>query len=148
MREEIIEQNFENYFHVYNRVNNKESFPVDMNELWKIYLGTLIYQSSRCSQTLYVATLMKNHFHFMVHAPLGNIRKFLHGFSLNFTRNINQNSNRINRIFGRPIQHKEIKDYESARHVFFYIYENSVDAKIVTKASNYPYVKIFQHIDS
>jgi putative transposase len=128
-----------NYYHVYNRGNNKETiFRESRNydfflNLYKKYIPKVCDTLAYC--------LMSNHFHFLVKVkqntdPVKTSLRFSHLFN-SYTQSYNLFYNRTGALFQRAFKRKLAEDEDYLRILVQYIHLNPVKHKVTKNFENY-----------
>lgn len=133
-------------YHVTNRSNNKEVFPLELEDLWPIFIKTLAETRIKYPFELYCFVLMNNHYHLLIQTPELNLDKIMHNFNLKLSKKIAQKSGRINRIFGARYKWSLVNTNEYFSNVYKYIYQNPLRAGIVDCVEAYPYSSMMKSL--
>ena len=131
-------------YHIVSRANNKEFFPLPIEELWKefnLYL-TMVHIMYRVR--IHAHVLMGNHYHLILTTPQQNLDLVMKYFNRSLALTINQKTGRINRVFGARYKWTVIRDVKYLERVFRYLYQNPVKAKLSKNVESYPYSSIRQ----
>ena len=126
-------------YHIFARSNNKDWFSLDLEIIFFIYAEVLDKTTKRYGFLIHSFVLMSNHFHMMISTPEANISKGMRYFMTETSRKIARESKRINRIYGARYGSCIIKSSEHYAHAYKYVYRNPVEAKICSKAEEYPW---------
>lgn len=85
-------------YHVTNRGNDrKRIFKDDADR--RMFLQILFQSIDTYSITLHSFVLMKNHWHFLVETPLGNLSDFMRHFNITYTSHYNRRHNRSGHLY-------------------------------------------------
>jgi len=128
-----------NPYHITARTNNKEFFPLPLNEVWEICLNRLKHIHSTKSLAIHAFILMGNHFHLLCHTPKSNIDECMHEFMRSISFEINKRLNQHSHLWGSRYKCSLISSQKHYYQVYRYIYQNPIRAKIVFKVEEYPY---------
>jgi putative transposase len=124
-------------YHVTNRGNDrKRIFKDDADR--RSFLQILFQSIDTYSITLHSFVLMKNHWHFLVETPLGNLANFMRHFNITYTSHYNRRHNRVGHLYQGRYQSflVEMESYLSS--VSRYIHLNPVRiAEIKRKEPEY-----------
>ncbi len=130
-----------NYYHVFNRGNNKEDIFIEQDnydyffKLLTKYIVPIAYIYSYC--------LLKNHFHLLVRIKdIEDENKISQSFSNMFNayaKAINKKYNRTGSLFQRKFKRVRIDSEKYLREVIIYINLNAVYHKFTDRAKNYKY---------
>lgn len=126
-------------YHVINRANNKEPFPLPMKTLWHIFVETLAATKNKYPFDLHCFVLMNNHYHLLIQTPHSNLDQIMHDFNMKLSHKIATASGRINRIFGARYKWSLIMNQKYYLSVYKYIYQNPLRAHIASRVEHYPY---------
>ncbi len=85
-------------YHVTNRGNDrKRIFKDDADR--RMFLQILFQSIDTYSISLHSFVLMKNHWHFLVETPLGNLSDFMRHFNITYTSHYNRRHNRSGHLY-------------------------------------------------
>ncbi len=126
-------------YHVVNRCNNKEEFPIGLHDLWPIFLKTLCETKYKFPLEVECFVLMNNHYHLLLRTPECNLDTIMHYFNMKLSRRIAIFSGRINRIFGARYKWSLIMNDIYYSNVYKYIYQNPMRAGLTSRVEDYPY---------
>ena len=126
-------------YHVTGRCNNKEFFPLPMDEVWSIMNDELEYAAQKYLLCVHAFVLMGNHFHLLCHTPRQNLDEIMHSLMRRTSQKIKMKAGEINHLWGGPYNWSLIRSQGHYYQVYRYIYQNPLRAKIVSKVENYPY---------
>jgi putative transposase len=137
-RKKLIRSNVFPY-HVNARCNNRERYPLDLEQVWIIFESELFALSLVYEIEVHAFVLMPNHFHLIVTIPLEDLGKIMNLLMSNVTRRINRRAMRSGHIFGGPYFWSIIMSSRYYGHVLKYVYRNPVRAKISETVLAYPF---------
>jgi putative transposase len=135
-RQKNIVQNLYPY-HITARVNNRENFPVSLDEVWKILTQEIFVQDLISDFRVHALVLMPNHIHIIastISIPLSTIMREILSKS---SRRINAKTKRTGHLWGSRYYAKVISNQAYLRTVFKYVYLNPVRAGICNLATDY-----------
>jgi putative transposase len=126
-------------YHVTVRANNREAFPLPIEDFWKVcteelYLLELMYQSK-----VHAFVLMPNHIHLLITAPESDLGVLMRVFLSAITRRANFSVGRTGRIFGSRYFWTIITSTRYYGNVLKYVYRNPVKANLCTCVSEYEF---------
>ena len=129
-------------YHVVNRVNNREWFPLGLDRVWESFLEESYAITIGHGALIHSLVLMSNHFHLKISTPESDLGIVMRDFSRSITRTLNLKSGRSGHIFAGRYRWSLIQtpDYYSA--AYKYVYRNPVKAGICEKVEDYPYSTI------
>jgi putative transposase len=142
MKKDMLE--IGNYYHIYNRGNNKENIFVEEKNYdyflkkMKEYLPPIA--------DIYAYCLLKNHFHIVlkikekvaipekfknkIHLPFSN-------FFNSYSKSINKNYNRIGSLFQEHFQRNRISDEDYLKQLIVYVHLNPIKHRFSKKFETY-----------
>lgn len=126
-------------YHVTSRTNNKEFFPLPLDEVWKIMIGELIYLQKNYSIAIHAFVLMGNHFHLLCHTPKGNLDQVMRLFLRMTSIKITRKAENINHLWGGRYKWSLIESQTHYYQVYRYLYQNPLRAKICQRVEEYPF---------
>lgn len=126
-------------YHITGRTNNKDFFPLPLDEVWNICLKRLHHVHSTKSLAIHAFVLMGNHFHLLCHTPKANIDECMHEFMRSVSSEINKRLKKHNHLWGGRYKWSLISSQKHYLQVYRYIYQNPIRAKIVSKVEDYPF---------
>lgn len=134
-------------YHIYNRSNNKEQFPIDLETLWEICEVQLrhIHRDYRCEIIAFV--LMPNHYHMMIQTPAANISEAMQVFHRNIAKEANAKAFRINHFFGTRYKWSLINKELYLLNCFKYVLRNPVKAALSKQVEDYKFSTAFKKAD-
>lgn len=121
------------------RRNNKEDFPVSLADTWDIFSNYLFFIHHLFGIKIHSFVLMSNHFHLIASDPKSNLSKAMAIFMKETSKELNRQSNRINRIWGTPYHSCVIEDTSYYLSAYKYNYRNPVAAKACKRVEDYPW---------
>lgn len=126
-------------YHIDIRTNNKEWFPIPLEQCWKIFEHYLEIGIEKYSIEVHAFVLMGNHFHLLMSTPAGNLDLFMNFFLTNTSKKISGFARKKNHLYGSRY-YWNIADTPAKYAIFYkYIYRNPVKAKICESVRNYPW---------
>ncbi len=126
-------------YHVTGRVNNREWFPLHLEDVWQSFLEETYASTLNHGVLLHSLVLMSNHFHMKLSTPESDLGNTMRDYLGSLTRNLNRKSGRSGHIFTGRYRWSLIgtADYYSA--AYKYVYRNPVKAGICERVEDYPY---------
>ena len=142
----IIPSFSDNFFHIYNRGNNKEQiFFEDRN--YDFFLSRLL-DSFETKISLVAYCLMPNHYHLIVYIKEAlSLEKAMQRFSVSYTKAINKSYNRVGHLFQGRYQSKLIPNNEYLLHLSRYIHRNPLAANLVRNIEDWKYSSYLAYIN-
>lgn len=129
-------------YHVTSRCNNKEFFPIPLQEVWELMIKQLQLEVKEQSLCVHAFVLMGNHFHLLCHTPKGNLDQIMQRFLRTISVKINQRSKTINHVWGGRYKWSLIESQTHYFQVYRYIYQNPLRAGICQRVEDYPYTTL------
>ena len=126
-------------YHITSRCNNKEFFPLPLEEVWAIMLKLLKRATKEQQLAIHAFVLMGNHFHLLCHTPLANIDECMHAFLRSVSVEINHRTSQQNHLWGGRYRWSLIDSQRHYYQVYRYIYQNPMRAELVSKVQDYPF---------
>jgi len=132
-------------YHITSRCNNKEFFPIPLEQVWRIMLNQLlrIHQNHRLA--IHAFVLMGNHFHLLCHTPDANIDEVMHSLLRTSSLMISKRANSINHLWGSRYKWSLIDNQSYYYQVYRYIYQNPLRVGLVSRVEDYRFSTI--HLD-
>lgn len=126
-------------YHVSSRSNNKEFFPIPIDEVWDVMMMELNRAHKEFGLAVHAFVLMGNHFHLLCHTPNGNLDQIMHSFLRNTSVKINKRADSINHLWGGRYRWSLIESQAYYFQVYRYIFQNPIRANICKRVEDYPY---------
>jgi putative transposase len=126
-------------FHITARANNKEAFPVPLDELWDLFSNYFFYLHHAFGLRIHSLVLMPNHFHLIVRDPEGRLSEAMNYFMRETSKLMASRSRTINRIWGAPFHSSLISSPLYYLHAYKYVYRNPVKAGLAADPLSYKY---------
>lgn len=119
-----------NYYHVYNRGNNKGQIFFEEKNYY--YFLSKIGNAFEDKVDLVAYCLMPNHYHLITHVKQdGFLEEAMQKFSTGYSRAINKAYNRTGHLFQGRFKNKLIPNNEYLLHLSRYIHRNPLRAGLV-----------------
>lgn len=99
----------------------------------------LFFVSHAFKLKIHSFVLMDNHFHLIATAPNANLSEAMAFFLRETSRELQKNSNRINRTWGGRFFRSRLGNYHYFMAAYKYVYRNPVEAGSSETAEDYPY---------
>lgn len=123
--------------HVTARSNNREKFPLPLEEMWEILSDHLFLLRHSRNIRIRSFVLMPNHFHMICMDPDMNLPAGMEYFMRETSREIGRRSGRINKIWGGPYHTSIMSDPRYVQDAYKYVYRNPVAAGLCTRVEEY-----------
>ena len=130
-----------NPYHVTARVNNREHFPLSLDEQWKIFADECLYIRTLFEVEFHAFVMMPNHIHLILTVPMkdSDLGKIMSVFLSSVTVRTNKRSARSGHLFGGPYHRTTIHSARYFYHALKYVYRNPVRGGICEKVEDYPF---------
>lgn len=126
-------------YHVTSRCNNREFFPIPLDEVWVIMLSQLKNEVLEQKLCVHAFVLMGNHFHLLCHTPRGNLDVIMQRFLRMTSVKIHLRNHSINHLWGGRYRWSLIQSKAHYFQVYRYIYQNPIRAGICKRVEEHPY---------
>jgi putative transposase len=127
-----------NFYHVYNRGNNRQNIFFDRdNYLHFLHLMREHLVNNRVDILAYC--LMPNHYHLLVYLQDDNLSAAMHRLSVVYTKGINKLFDRSGSLFQGRFQSIHVNDQNYLIHLARYIHLNPVTAGFVDRAEEWEF---------
>ena len=137
----------DNYYHVYNRGNNKEK--IFFEEKNYFYFLSKIETAFEDKINLITYCLMPNHYHLITHIKQdGFLELAMQKISTGYSRAINKSYNRTGHLFQGRFKNKLIPNNEYLLHLSRYIHRNPLRAGLVTNLKEWKYSSLNSYLNS
>jgi putative transposase len=138
------------YYHIYNRGNNRqdifferENYLFFLRRVHKYLVGNT--QTSEVSETSEVWTtiiaycLMPNHFHLLVYPHDDELSRCMQRFSISYTKAMNKRYDRVGSLFQGQFQAVLVDRNEYLLHLSRYFHLNPVEAGLVKQPEDWEF---------
>ncbi len=134
-----------NYYHIYNRGNNRENiFFHDKN--YQFFIRRIKENFPDCAD-LIAYCLMPNHFHLIVYIVSDTeFHKVIKKTFISYSKAINQSLGRMGHLFEGRYKYKLIPENNYLLHLSRYIHLNPVRAGLVDKPEKWSYSSYLSYI--
>jgi putative transposase len=129
-------------YHITARTNNKEHFPIALNQVWYIMNQKLHRAQEKQNLCIHNFVLMKNHFHLICTTPEENLDEIMRDFMRETSKEISFQAKKIGSLYGGPYHWSLITSDRYYAHAYRYVYLNPVRAGLCKKVEHYPYSSI------
>jgi putative transposase len=126
-------------YHVTSRCNNKDFFPIPMENVWKIMLRELKKEIKDNNLCIHAFVLMGNHFHLLCHTPKANLDTIMSRFLRSTSIKINTRGEKINHMWGGRYKWSLIDSQHYYFQVYRYIYQNPLRAGLCETVEDYSF---------
>jgi putative transposase len=128
-----------NFYHVYNRGNNREKIFLE-GENYRFFLQKLHTYFELQGICLIAYCLMPNHYHLIVKPNRAiDFSNVMRSFSVSYVKSINKVYHRVGHLFQGNFEARAVESDEYLTHLIRYIHFNPVRAKLVTRAEDWSY---------
>ena len=126
-------------YHVTGRCINRDWFSLDTSVVWETMTRQLYFVNMAFNLRIHAFVLMSNHYHMIVRTPDANLSEAMRYFARETSRELVNESDRINQTYGSRFHRSLIMSHHYYLHVYKYLYRNPVEAGLVKKVEDYPY---------
>jgi putative transposase len=119
-----------NYYHLYNRGNNRQEIFLERKN-YSLFILLIRQHLIKNKVDIIAYCLMPNHYHLLVYLNDENLSQIMQSFSLAYTKSINQHFKRVGSLFQGRFQAKHVDTDEYLLHLSRYIHLNPVKANLV-----------------
>ncbi|MEG4851052.1 transposase [Microcoleus sp. B5-D4] len=135
-----------NYYHVYNRGNNRQLIFFE-RENYIDFLRQLRNHLIIHGVDIIAYCLMPNHYHLLVYLQTDDFSKLMQSFTLSYAKAINKRYQRVGSLFQGRFQAIHVDGEDYLLHLTRYIHLNPVCANIVEKAEDWEFSSYQEYID-
>ena len=128
-------------YHVTNQANNREVYPLDLTEVWSLFVQVLFESCLIHGGRVHALVLMPNHFHLIITCPESDLGTLMGDFGTEFTKRHNRASNRCGHVFRGRYHWSLIESELYAAHAVRYVYRNPIRAGLCLNSNplEYPF---------
>ncbi|MEA5571244.1 REP-associated tyrosine transposase [Calothrix sp. UHCC 0171] len=119
-----------NYYHLYNRGNNRQEIFLERKN-YSLFILLIRQHLIKNNVEIIAYCLMPNHYHLLVYLNDENLSQVMQRFSLAYTKSINQRFKRVGSLFQGRFQAQHVDSDEYLLHLSRYIHLNPVKANLV-----------------
>ena len=135
-----------NYYHVYNRGNNRQLIFFERDN-YIYFLRQLRKHIIVNSVDIIAYCLMPNHYHLLVYLKTDHFSNLMQVFSLSYAKAINKRYQRVGSLFQGRFQAIHVEREEYLLNLTRYIHLNPVQASLVKKAEDWEFSSYQEYID-
>ncbi|MEG4056919.1 MULTISPECIES: transposase [unclassified Microcoleus] len=135
-----------NYYHVYNRGNNRQLIFFE-RENYIYFLRQLRNHLIIHGVDIIAYCLMPNHYHLLVYLQTDDFSKLMQSFTLSYAKAINKRYQRVGSLFQGRFQAIHVDGEDYLLHLTRYIHLNPVCANIVEKTEDWEFSSYQEYID-
>jgi putative transposase len=135
-----------NYYHVYNRGNNRQLIFFERDN-YIYFLRQLRNHLIENGVDLIAYCLMPNHYHLLVYLKTDRFSQLMQSFTLSYVKALNKRYQRVGSLFQGRFEAIHVDREEYLLHLTRYIHLNPVRANIVEKAENWEFSSYQEYID-
>lgn len=126
-------------YHVVNRVNNREWFPLETRRIWEIFCSELTLVTHLHGARVHAFVLMDNHFHLVLSTPEADLGIVMRDLLTSVSQTINRESGRKGHIFTGRCHRSLILDASYYSNVLKYVYRNPINAGLASRVEDYEF---------
>ncbi|MBI1805454.1 MAG: transposase [Ignavibacteria bacterium] len=128
-----------NYYHIYNRGNNRQDIFLE-HENYRFFLRRLHHYFHQAGIDVIAYCLMPNHFHLLVYFQREvSFSNVMRSFSVSYTKSFNKWSKRVGHLFQSDYRAREINVEKYLFHICRYIHLNPVQGGLVSIPEDWAY---------
>ncbi len=127
-----------NFYHLYNRGNNRQNIFFERENYLHFLRLVRRYLTSEEVEIL-AYCLMPNHYHLLVHFKAGNLSEQMKVLSLAYTKGMNARYNRVGALFQGRFGSSQVDRESYLVHLVRYIHLNPVKAGLVTHPNEWEF---------
>jgi putative transposase len=135
-----------NYYHVYNRGNNRQLIFFE-RENYIYFLRLLRKHLITHGVDIIAYCLMPNHYHLLVYLKTNRFSNLMQAFTLSYAKAINKRYQRVGSLFQGRFEAIHVDTEEYLLHLTRYIHLNPVCGNIVDKAENWEFSSYQEYVD-
>ncbi|OFZ26018.1 MAG: hypothetical protein A2381_11800 [Bdellovibrionales bacterium RIFOXYB1_FULL_37_110] len=135
-------------YHITARSNNKEWFYLPLEDVWMVFQLILKKAQEKFELEIIQFVLMSNHYHMLLRTPHSNLDVVMQFIQKNISDTINQQTNRVNHLFGGPYKWSLIDNANYFYVVIKYIFQNPLRANIVGCCEDYEYSTLYSLVNN
>ncbi|MEG3861282.1 transposase [Microcoleus sp. herbarium12] len=135
-----------NYYHVYNRGNNRQLIFFE-RENYIYFLRLLRKHLITHGVDILAYCLMPNHYHLLVYLKTNRFSNLMQAFTLSYAKAINKRYQRVGSLFQGRFEAIHVDTEEYLLHLTRYIHLNPVCANIVKKAEDWEFSSYQEYLD-
>jgi putative transposase len=133
------------YYHVYNRGNNRGDIFFDRNNYFYLLQRFRECVANESAQVI-AYVLMPNHYHFLLKALNDSLSGAMQKFSISYTKSINERFNRVGSLFQGAFEAKHVDNENYLRHLSRYIHLNPVRARICERPEQWEFSSYLEYV--
>lgn len=135
-----------NYYHVYNRGNNRQQiFFEEANYIY--FLKQLRHHLTEKGVNIVAYCLMPNHYHLLIYLQTDQLSRLMQSFNVSYTKAINKRYERTGSLFQGQFQAIHVNTTEYLLLLTRYIHLNPVEAGFVEKAEDWDFSSYQEYIN-
>ncbi|MDJ0734586.1 MAG: transposase [Nostocaceae cyanobacterium] len=134
-----------NYYHIYNRGNNREAIFFE-HQNYLFFLGLIEKHLINKDVEIVAYCLMPNHYHLLIYLNTDNLSNLMQAFVLAYTKAINKRFNRVDSLFQGRFQATHIDSEEYLLNLSRYIHLNPVRANLVKSPQEWEFSSYCEYI--
>jgi REP element-mobilizing transposase RayT len=132
------------YYHIYNRGNNRERIFYD-RENYGFFLRRLRKHVSPILDVV-AYCLMPNHYHLLVLLKEADLSHRMQLFSISYTKAMNKRYDRVGSLFQGAFKARLVEENDDLVHLSRYIHLNPLKAGLVSKAEGWEFSSYREYV--
>ena len=133
-----------NYYHLYNRGNDRQKIFRERENYLFFLRRARKYFTDRVEVIAYC--LMPNHYHFLVHLLTDDLSASMHRLALSYSKAFNTRFDRAGSLFAGPFGARLVLNTEYLVHLSSYIHLNPVAAGLVAQAEHWEFSSYREYV--
>ena len=135
-----------NYYHIYNRGNNRQLIFFEQDN-YLYFLRQLRTHLINRGVDIIAYCLMPNHYHLLVYLKTDYFSKLMQSFTLSYAKAINKRYKKVGSLFQGRFQAIHVDKDEYLLNLTRYIHLNPVEANLVEKAEDWEFSSYREYVD-
>jgi putative transposase len=135
-----------NYYHVYNRGNNRQLIFFERDN-YIYFLRQLRTHLIHRGVDIIAYCLMPNHYHLLVDLKTEHFSKLMQAFTLSYAKAMNKRYKKVGSLFQGRFQAIHVDKDEYLLNMTRYIHLNPVEANLVEKAEDWEFSSYQEYVD-
>ncbi|MFH7026812.1 MAG: transposase [Heteroscytonema crispum UTEX LB 1556] len=134
-----------NYYHIYNRGNNRQIIFFERKN-YLLFLKLIQKHLINNNVEIVAYCLMPNHYHLLIYLNTDNLSDLMQAFILSYTKRINKRFNRVGSLFQGRFQAIHVDTDEYLLYLSRYIHLNPVNANLVENPQDWEFSSYSEYL--
>jgi REP element-mobilizing transposase RayT len=141
------ERNLEpgNYYHLYNRGNNRQNIFFERDN-YLHFLKQFRYYVADATVQVVAYCLMPNHYHILIYLQEDSLSAAMHRFTMSYTKAINRRYQKCGSLFQGRFQTLHVDSDDYLLHLTRYIHLNPVQPGFVEKPEDWEFSSYHEYV--